>query len=115
MYIFEVDLTTHPIALVYKSLSSIVAPYITEPEIVKGKCSCSERPASVFGYQGYRFEKSNSQHVVHCVQYHSFFVSVPDIMDIEALSKPKFGPWSGVGTLINVATLNAILFAPRVW
>ncbi|EBQ2140033.1 hypothetical protein A7K77_22185, partial [Salmonella enterica] len=116
MILSEVDITNHPVDLVYKSLTHVVVPYMTEPEIVQEKCSCCERPASEFGYQGYRFKNRYNQHVIHCIPCHSFFISAPDIMGIEAPSKPKtsqkFGMWPGVGALINASTLNAVLFAP---
>ncbi|EDT2962812.1 hypothetical protein EL09_15190 [Salmonella enterica subsp. enterica] len=85
-------------------------------ESVQGKCSCCERPAAEFGFQGYKFRNSYRQPVVHCPQCQSFFVSAPGILGIENPKKPttsqKFGMWSGVGALINVNNLSAVLFAP---
>ncbi|EBS7636903.1 hypothetical protein CDR68_24975, partial [Salmonella enterica] len=106
----------HPVELLYKSLTSIVMPYMAEPENVQEKCSCCERPAEAFGYSGCRLLNSYKQPVTHCPQCQSFFVSAPDILGIENPKKPatsqKFGMWSGVGAVINVNDLSVVLLAP---
>lgn len=105
-----------PVELVYKSLTSIVTTYMPAPENVQEKCSCCERPAKEFGYQGYRLKNCYQQPVTHCPQCQSFFVSAPEILGIENPARPttsqKFGMWVGVGALINVHELSAILLAP---
>lgn len=107
---------SHPVELVYKSLTNIVTPYMAIPENVQEKCSCCERPAKEFEHQGYRQLNSYKQHVIHCPPCQSFFVSAPDIMGIENPYKPttsqKFGMWSGVGVLISVNNLSSVLLAP---
>lgn len=109
-------MTTHLVELVYKSLTSIVKPYMAAPENIQKKCSCCERPAEVFGFQGYRIINSYRQSVIHCPQCQSFFVSAPDILGVENPKKPatsqKFGMWSGVGAVINVNDLRVVLLAP---
>lgn len=106
----------HPVELAYKSLTSIVSPYMPEPEEVQGTCSCCQRPAEAFGYQGYRFKNCYQQSVMHCLQCQTFFVSVPDMLGIENPARPtvsqKFGMWPSVGALINVDDLSSVLFAP---
>lgn len=108
---------SHPVELAYKALTSILTPYMAEPEYVQGKCSCCERPAGEFNYCGYRLLNSYKQHVIHCPPCQSFFISAPDIMGIENLYKPttgqKFGMWSGVGALISVNNLSSVLLAPQ--
>lgn len=54
---------SHPVELVYKSLTSIVAPCMPEPENVQEVCSCCQRPADTFGHLGYRFKNCYNQPV----------------------------------------------------
>ncbi|HDZ8013018.1 TPA: hypothetical protein RUS85_003650 [Citrobacter amalonaticus] len=53
---------------------------------------------------------------MHCPQCQSYFVSAPEVLGIEnpkrITTSQKFGMWPGVGALINVNDLSAILFAP---
>lgn len=106
----------HPVVLIYKSLTCIVAPYMTEPENIQEKCSCYERPGDAFDFQGYRIINSYRQSVIHCPQCQSFFVSAPDILGVENPKKPatsqKFGMWSSVSAVINVNDLSVVLLAP---
>lgn len=74
----ENHMKNHPVKLIYKSLSNIVDPYMGTSESVREKCSCCERPAAEFDFQGYKFRNSYRQPVVHSPQCQSFFVSVPE-------------------------------------
>lgn len=94
----------HPIEVVYKSLTSIVKPYISEPEYVQEKCSCCESFAREFNYLVYRLLNNYKQPVMHCPQCQTFFISAPDILGLETpkkISSQRFGMWPGVGTLIT--------------
>ncbi|EIX9725592.1 TPA: hypothetical protein UL576_004046 [Klebsiella pneumoniae] len=106
----------HPVELVYKALTSILAPYLTDAKPVTGSCSCCGRPASEFGFKGFEQKNSYGQMVMHCIPCQSFFTSAPDVMGVENPKKPttgqKFGMWSGVGAIIEINTLRAVLFAP---
>ncbi|EAB8210441.1 hypothetical protein FGH87_26160 [Salmonella enterica] len=105
----------HPVEFVYKSLTSMLIPFMPEPENVHGKCSCCERPAEAFGSLGYRFMNSYRQPVMHCLQCQTFFVSAPDILGLESpkkISSQRFGMWPGVGVLINIQKCSPVLLAP---
>lgn len=56
-------MSSHPVELVYKLLTSIVVPYMPEPEDMQGTCSCCQRPAEAFDYLGYRFKNCYQQSV----------------------------------------------------
>lgn len=56
-------MSSHPVELVYELLTSIVVPYMPEPEDVQGTCSCCQRPAEAFDYLGYRFKNCYQQSV----------------------------------------------------
>lgn len=56
-------MSSHPVELVYELLTSIVVPYMPEPENVQGTCSCCQRAAEAFGYLGYRFKNCYQQPV----------------------------------------------------
>lgn len=47
----------HPVEMVYKSLTSILSPYMNAQDCVQGICSCCKRPAVDFGNQGYHIKK----------------------------------------------------------
>lgn len=106
----------HPVELVYQALTSVVSPWLTDSQPVTENCSCCGRPASDFGYEGFRQKNSYRQKVTHCIPCQSFFVSAPDIMGVENPKKPntgqKFGMWPGVGAVIEINTLRAVLLAP---
>ncbi|WP_042857922.1 hypothetical protein [Dickeya sp. NCPPB 3274] len=107
---------SHPVDIVYKSLTKILSPYMTPAKTVKGKCSSCGRPARDFSFLGYESKNSYRQDVMHCTACESFFVSAPEIMGVENPKKPntgqKFGMWSGVGALINVNECSSVLLAP---
>lgn len=109
-------MTTHPVELVYQSLTHIVTPYMSAPESVQGECSCCKRPVEEFGALGYTLKNSYNQSVMHCLACQSFYVSAPAILGVESPKNPaksqKFGMWPGVGALINIQDLSAVLLAP---
>ncbi len=106
----------HPVQIVYESLTHILSPYMDETKPVTGKCSCCHRPAEQFGSQGYVFKNSYNMMVTHCTPCQTYFTSAPELMGVENPKRPdtgqKFGMWSGVGAIIDVAKRKAILFAP---
>ncbi|UYW73763.1 hypothetical protein OFY05_21165 [Pseudocitrobacter faecalis] len=106
---------TYPIEIVYQSLTSLVSPWMAKPEHVQGICSCCQRPAEEFGFQGYKLLNSYRQPVTHCPQCQTFFASVPEIMGLEnprRTSAQKFGMWPGVGAIIDIQACSAVLLAP---
>lgn len=111
-----IHMNDHPVELVYKALTSILASYLTDAQSVTENCSCCGRPASDFGFEGFEQKNSYGQMVMHCIPCQSFFASAPDIMGVENPKKPttgqKFGMWSGVGAIVEINTLRAVLFAP---
>lgn len=105
----------HPIELVYKSLTSIIATGMKQPENVQENCSCCQRPAEAFDFLGYKLLNSYKQPVMHCPQCQTFFASAPEIMGLEnpgRTSAQKFGMWPGVGAVIDVQACSAVLLAP---
>lgn len=105
----------HPIELVYKSLTSIIATNMKPPEHVQENCSCCQRPAEAFDFLGYKLLNSYKQPVMHCPQCQTFFASAPEIMGLEnpgRTSAQKFGMWPGVGAVIDVQACSAVLLAP---
>lgn len=111
-----INMNHHPVELVYQALTCILAPYLTDTQPVTGNCSCCGRPATDFDSEGFEQKNSYGQMVMHCIPCQSFFASAPDIMGVENPKKPntgqKFGMWSGVGAIIEINTLRAVLFAP---
>ena len=88
---------------------------MAKPEHVQGICSCCQRPAEEFGFQGYKLLNSYRQPVTHCPQCQTFFASVPEIMGLEnprRTSAQKFGMWPGVGAIIDIQACSAVLLAP---
>ncbi|EAB8209991.1 hypothetical protein DUQ60_23410 [Salmonella enterica subsp. enterica] len=60
------SIKTHPVVLLYKSLTSIITPYMAKYEKVQGKCSCCERPAEEFNYLN-NFAKCSGQVILATV------------------------------------------------
>ncbi|MDZ0180509.1 hypothetical protein [Klebsiella quasipneumoniae] len=108
---------SHPVESVYSALTSILIPYMGEPVPVQRNCSCCGRPPSAFDGVGFEMVNAYRERVVHCRPCQTFFISAPQLMGVENPKKPttgqKFGMWSGVGTVINVADNTSVLLAPQ--
>ncbi|TPV78669.1 hypothetical protein FJ701_10900, partial [Klebsiella pneumoniae] len=108
---------THPVDLVFQSLTHIVEPFMGESVSIPQKCSCCQRDPDEFGHAGFLMVNGYGENVAHCRSCQTFFVSAPELMGVENPKKPttgqKFGMWSGVGAVINLENNSAVLLAPQ--
>ncbi|MBL1874918.1 hypothetical protein ELE60_31145, partial [Klebsiella pneumoniae] len=71
---------THPVDLVFQSLTHIVEPFMGESVSIPQKCSCCQRDPDEFGHAGFLMVNGYGENVAHCRSCQTFFVSAPELM-----------------------------------
>lgn len=112
----------HPVAVVFRHLTSIVSHMLPDPVETSSNCDCCGRPAADFEFKGYQGKNGYGVSYLHCNACESFNVGDVDVLGIDKNLKilpdgtktgvsHKFGMFAGSGCIVDSAG-KVVFFAP---